>query len=403
MKYRNMAKNFSIAQKSDYKTMLEAVKCRPNDLAYGSCRIKKNKEIAKVAVKNSGNALEHVSEKLKDDFDVVMAAVTNNGMSLKYASTRLRADLEIVKAATLSTKGCAIYYASYVIRDNEDFAVWLMGISPSSYKYLSNRLMQDLDIFSLALSGYPKIFSFAPDSLKDNNYAAYDAVLARPKNLKYVSNRLRNEEYIVIPALAHDPKLLKYASDRIRDNRKIIEFMLSLRPSSLKYVPDKFRDDEDLVIRTVKTGSILCTDYVSDRVKRSRRFWVAAINAGKVVLDDIPDELKDDYELFELAVEKNPLCIKYASERIRDSMLALTALQENPRCLEYVSDRLQRDSKLVLDILRLNPDFDYIPEQLAGDYNFAREAIKIRGSIIFLLSDDLKKNREAIMRLLKEA
>jgi hypothetical protein len=88
--------------KSDFETVMGAVKCHGSNLEHASNELKNNFEIVMEAVKTDGTSLEYASNELKNNFDIVMEAVKTEGLSLVHASKRLKNNKTLIYTALLN-------------------------------------------------------------------------------------------------------------------------------------------------------------------------------------------------------------------------------------------------------------------------------------------------------------
>lgn len=411
-------------ERSDHKTMTEAVRSDPDNFMFASMVVRDNKEIALLAAAghndNNSTIFAHLSPRLKNDYDVLKAFAKKIGPFFTLVPYEFRKDIDISKAAMISSDGGCICEVPFNLRDCEEFATWSLKRFPHSYANLSDRLRNDVHILGLGMEEEPEIFRYAPDALRNDPKVVAFAISRLASNLRYASDRLRDDEDIVKLALIENSRSLEYASDRLRDNEQIVKFAVVRGEDALYFASDRLKDNEDIANLAITRG-LLCGKGVacfaaSKRITQNRVFVLKCIVANEKIPDEILYMYRDDDEIFEMLVDKDPLNLEYASARIKDGPLAIKAVERKYTSLLFASERIRSDSNLVLRALEyahtpsrsaraygiIENNVDYIPEQLRSDYNFALEAVKIRGSLLFLLSDVLKENKDIVIAAAQE-
>jgi hypothetical protein len=90
--------------KNNKRFVLAVIDKMPNIFKCLNNKLKKDLEIALLAVTYDGNNLEYVEKELKKNKSIVLAAVSNNCYALKYASDNLKNDTEILQAYNEDSK-----------------------------------------------------------------------------------------------------------------------------------------------------------------------------------------------------------------------------------------------------------------------------------------------------------
>lgn len=106
-----------------------------------------NKPLMLEVVKSVPDMLEIASEQLKDDADVVMAAVEKDGFALRFASEGRRKDKGIVMSAIKSgadreVDSSPLKYAASSLKEEKQFVLGALKVNPQSYRYVSQKLIE---------------------------------------------------------------------------------------------------------------------------------------------------------------------------------------------------------------------------------------------------------------------
>jgi hypothetical protein len=240
-------KDASKKLQDDEEVVMKAVQKCGNELKYASERLQDSEEIVKIAVKQCGYALASASERLQDNEEIVKIAVKRNGNALSSASKRLKDNEEIVMIAIENYKQDRYYtrcnilnYTSDRLKNNIKIIMLAIEKDIRLFKYVTDELKDNkkfiLNIINNYTIHYKRIYccSFGieyylledvSERLQDDAEIITAAVTNYGYNLKYASERLRDNEEIVRKAFEEDNNAIMFASKELQNN---IEFLLSL-------------------------------------------------------------------------------------------------------------------------------------------------------------------------------
>ncbi len=127
-------------------------------------------------------------------------------------------------------------------------------------------------------------------------------------NYKYVSKCIRDNPEFAMRAMKQRSSILVYI-ESLYYNRNIVLEALKLDGLDLSFIPEKLQDDIDIVKEAVKQN-IRATDYITEKIKHSKRFMLQLLEVNGGVLDYVwtkfyaqTDDAKD--------VKLNPLLMQY--------------------------------------------------------------------------------------------
>ncbi|MCX6293829.1 MAG: DUF4116 domain-containing protein, partial [Sphingobacteriales bacterium] len=207
--------------------------------------------------------------------------------------------------------------------------------------FINNNLNRKRELFFL----FPEIIYFGPDSIKENDEIALEAVHQNGMALRHLSENFKNNKQIVLTAVRQNALSIEYASDLLKNNREI-------------------------VISAIKKSAI-ALKYASNNYKNDRKIARMAVNQTPNLLADLPAEMKNDKMVVLTAVKQDGLVLKYASNELKnDRKVVLTAIKQNGDALAYATELFKADRKLVLSALKKN------------------------GLVLEFVSDDLKNDRQ---------
>jgi hypothetical protein len=130
---------------------------------YFGDNIKKDREVAKLAVEHDGNLLKVFSD-FQNDGEIVRIAIQNTSAAFRYASELIKNSRDFVLWAVQNAnyrKGVPILGQTKFL-DDEEIALLAVKNYGGEYMVLSDRLQRNVDIVIQALAQNPKIIAEVP-------------------------------------------------------------------------------------------------------------------------------------------------------------------------------------------------------------------------------------------------
>jgi hypothetical protein len=304
----------------------------------------------------------------QNDFNLVLEAVQRKPFLLRYASKELQNNEKIV-TTSISQNGLCLNYASKEFKDNEEMV----------FKAMKS------DIYA---------FQFASDRIKNDRRLAFKAVIVNQDLLNHVSNALRKDEDFNRRILINAPKLYKFIDDDMKRNRTVVKKALSVQnfknlPSGFKIdkeiamdllsrdanfyplIPDELKNDFDISLQIVrrdgccftiipKDHQIFETYFVALRTFfflphaisitkvmdiNDRNEALRAVSISGVSFEHFPENLRNDLEIADVAIDDFPFALKYLGNKISGSKeLAMKALSKNLEVFDFLPSNLKKDN-----------------------------------------------------------
>lgn len=266
--------------------------------------IKNNLEIIIHAVKNNkyknartvdSTVLQYAGQKAKNDPEIVKEAVKYNGLELSNASEEIKNDdLEIIMEA-VKEYGPALEYSGEKGRNTKEIVMEAIKNCPET----------------------ETVLNFASEDIRDNPEVVMKAVKHNGFELEHASQHIRdNDIAIVLEAIKNCPKkikknILQYVGINLRNNLEIAREALKKSILEWIHVGEKAKNNPEIVM---------------DAVKKS---WGNEYTSFEVLCYATP-KFKNDFQTVKVAVMRNGLELKYASEELRhDKRILVTALMSN--------------------------------------------------------------------------
>ncbi len=269
--------------------------------------------------------------------------------------------------------------------------------------------LQDFDIGMKIVKRNAFDVRFLSSQLKDNVEIAKQVVGNDGEALGYLSDNLKDNEEIVRMAIESSKNLfsepLKHASDRLKDNKELALFAVSIEGGNLAYVSQRLKDDESVVDKALENDP-LCLTFASDRIKHIEKYalqlfdqqYITSANARYGLSKDIDNRHLGNKNLMKKVAEKNPVFIKYITSQVRGYREVLKEISKDKSILYWVEDSAILDDKeLVCLSLKNNGDeLAYVSKRLKDDKDVVITAVKNSGCALMSASERLKNEIDIV-------
>lgn len=327
----------------------------------------KKKLLAIGLVKNNGLNLYVLPYWLKNDITVVDYATSQNIKSIQYASEAILSDENTL--LFLFKYNGDIFDESIWNNKNEN-PVDLLKNEKTFYKFFKeNRIVYkyaDIDLkkknVKLALdavSDIPEMLQYVPDDLISDysNGIAETAIFTDPKCIEYIKegDKIRDSYEIMKRLVSKDGMVLNYVSERLRGNFDIVLAAVKQNPKSIRFVNERsiFENEEIAQIVLIKEGKAL--EFFSPEIRSNKQLVIMAVKSDQIgsVLQYVSDDLKNDFDVANAAVENYGLALKFVSDVLKDNdAIVLKAIQQTGLAIIHASERHRNNREIVLLALK---------------------------------------------------
>lgn len=332
---------------------------------------KNDREILKqIAAKNSSD-FENFPDWAKDDEEIATIAVENSYNSFENASLRLRSDRALVIKAF--TSQCSYDTINHVGTEE---------------------LKNDIEILKLAVRGHEQAFGYIPEKWRSNK-ELIDIVLSGKVNsssFEHFPAEYKDNREIAIKVLNDDAGCFQYLSVRLRDDKELALIATSKSGSALRYMSVSMLDDKDVVLRALADDGWRSIDKVSERLKNDIDIVLAAVLADNRVLNDFPDEFKDNEKVIEACLKGGGTAYTYFSDRFKKDRKIATQMSAKWNFnLNSCPDEFKNDKEIVLNAIKESANnFKFISPELLKDISYIKTLYTVNDRILYEMSDELK-------------
>ena len=176
----------------------------------------------------------------------------------------------------------------------------------------------------------------------------------------------------------------------------------SIEDKKGRYV--KFGEPEnywELCTKAVESNG-LALQFVPREAENYLELCTMAVKQNGLALQFVPQEAENYLELCEIAVQRDGLALQFVpTEAENYEQLEDYAIESNPESIQFIP-RIQNDFERVKDIVFKTEKISIIQhtsEEIKGDIDKIIELANIDGRVVYVMSDSLKNNPEALVQI----
>ncbi len=332
--------NSSTEEKSD-KATFEAI-CKKHNgqqaIILSDDNVCNNKELVLLAKKYGFWGDFHLlSEELLDDPDVALTLAENcNSREFTNFSKRIRSDLKLMRKVV---KINPEVYCSLPLSLKLDREIVMTVAKYDAYRlrslnYLKTKakdaVFRDKDIAITVAKYYPHLLpELFPSLLSDDDVIEAAFKISKPQSLEerikqntwvlpYIDSKYWiNNEPLIKQALKEDGQIYEQLPEKLKHMKKYALIAVASCPYILDDLPDQFKDDKEIVSVAFQEDSEQVLEFASPRLRADFDIVLKAVRVDGLNLMYASDELRDTKEIVIAAVNNYGGSLKYASKRLR--------------------------------------------------------------------------------------
>ena len=172
----------------------------------------------------------------------------------------------------------------------------------------------------------------APDEFKRDVEVIEEAVQRNPASIQFMDISLRNN------AKFFTKLFLKYHDYKILD-----------------YIGDELKCNADFLLCILRKGYLKVMEYASQELLLQKSFVLQCHELNPELLKNIPLEFFNQYENVQELVQKDGLCLRYASDELRgNKAIVRLAVNQNVEAFQYASEQLRKEVTFNQELFRKN-------------------------------------------------
>lgn len=363
-------------------------------------------------------------EALRVDPRVVTQALTQWGINLEHAPQNFRNDPASVTIA-VGQSGPALQFASAACRANPQIVLAAAQQNSQSLQYADPLLLGNDEFMQTVIQINPNCFSHASATLRANPQLIQTAIAHEGLNFRYLSEADRRKPAYIQLALSKHGAAIEFVPYDVAGYLNYARFSFAHTPQAdrarmLLRVNPEWLNNRELVLAAAQVdgesidiglhdlletgGTQAQHDAFRALVANDREIIEAAIHTHGFSLVLANETMKQDPELFAIALHNSPDVLEIASEeRLNNVEFARAVIHRHAatcdELVEYFSEGIQSNAELMLLAIRLNPaSYEYVADILQEDLNFSIQAMQQNAAVYHVLNPDHQHHHE-ILRL----
>jgi len=242
----------------------------------------------------------------------------------------------------------------------------------------------------------------------------------------------------VLSAIKYSSKALKYADNKFKRDRKVVLKAVDYFGDAIFYADEKFRDDKEIMLTAISNQRYdnyascgkqanylrrkaserhgLLFKIASSRLQNDKEVILTAINANPLVIQFIPELLRNNIEIVNVALKKydNNTCysfglsasdiniFEYIDKKFSKDRILIENAISSGCLLKHMDISLKNDKKFIMKLLKKDPRlFYWLSEENKNVKEFALIAVAYNVYYFRKLGEKLQKDRD-ILRIYKE-
>lgn len=362
-----------------YNQIKKKYNCNASIIKFASENIKKNKNIALLAIQKVFWSYEHIHNDLKNDREFIKEALEKDGNIIYLIKNEFRHDDELVYLAIHSTPH-AIKYVPEKYKSNKKLAK--LALNEKTLEIHENiKNLLETNIQNKGIS-YDK----TTEKRILNQYYEHESHKRHSQGIyiKYLNNDIKYDLDIIECGLRNSYWAYYHLKEDKKNDLEFTTWAIKINSGIYKFIPNEFKSDMN-IIDIVLSNYHDIYYYFPDDIKNDKNIIRKAVSTNYDCLQFVDKNILNEEEfIFELMEQINYNVFKYADERIKlNKQLVIRAVEINPLCLQYLTCKL--NDNCILEDMKNN--------NLIDDYDIAIIAINLNINSVKYLSRALKFNK----------
>lgn len=386
-------------------------------------------EEVSIKLKNDSRAYKYLEKYYKDNEELGLIAVNSNLYAFTFLSKKLQCEKEFVIKLILQKDENQHLYD--YLNDNlkKDIGIVKLCIKADSGIIRNIAPVSDRELMEEALIDDVFNLRYASEDLKTDKNFILDLVRKEWRILDEASKTLLSDSDFIHeaiccfninqenPILGEDQDSLTFRNKKNEtiDISTVVNYLVSGYPRVLKHISPT--SDMEIICKcleyTEEADIHFIIDCISDDLKQTKAFWVAAVQKSLYMLKNAPLDYKQDEDVVLSAIRYHGELIEFADENlIKNPKIFLEAIHQinnrrggcDPGMISHlIPFQLTSDRSFLLQAIKDYPRiFELVPLEIRSDRNFMLQVIeKTYGWIIEYVTPDLQCDRQFILAAAK--
>lgn len=234
-------------------------------------------------------------------------------------------------------------------------------ISHHEMTMLNLPVIQKREILNIKSKSKTPVLAKLP-KLNDNKSFAISLIKEDPRNYKFLSERLKNDISIALVAFERDGLLLEHAGENVKKNRSVTSLAVKNNGLALEFAHNKYQDDNDIVAIAMHQN-LYAKYFVGPKMKlkfytEKKKQTLLAVQTDGTLLRFADTELRNDFDIVWSAVHQNGLALEFASNKLKsDKFIVSEAVKQYSEAIIFAGPYLKNDIDIILLAQHNDPYF----------------------------------------------
>lgn len=377
------------------KKVIDEIIERNEGMTYDFTYYQTNKNIAYFFIKrNKIKIINQLKNGLEKDKDLIAEILVINPKEFDSMEKIFQKDIEMLEYS-LSKNNKLYSYLPYELQTNEKFVDIVMNGTPSLYYLLPISYQENIKYAKKMLKEKPLDFKMLPKTLKENKDLMFLAIEGNYHVLRDMPEIIKNDE-LMKEIIFNKFYAFEYASEKLRSDFDFAKCCIREYYGNIKFVSGELKDNEELFMMAVgRKGDYIKYSTPDGKVRNNREIAKKALKDTPFAYEYLSKELRSDMEIFEIGLKSVYSVYEIIYSHIEPSLLKDRAfiLNHIPKggCyfFDKISDEFKNDKGLLREFIAHHPSlFKKLPENLQNDQDFLKK-------ILIYVPEELKRINKA--------
>lgn len=332
----------------DKEFILRMIKKHPSIYKYLPKEIESDLDVFLMAIRSDSKYLWNIKyTKFANDRDFFLNHLQEFPQLSSHFSNEMKNDKDFVVQNIVRNKH---FILGDKLQKDKEFVLMLIKEHKLPAYMINMDLKSDKEIAFSLLKNDNSIMRSLPKNIRDEKEIIEYLIEINGHNLYFASKRLKKDRELVLKAIEKSPHSLFDADKRLKKDPEIVLKALQKSEKTWKYVSDILRNDIDFILEASK---YVFLEYIPDTILLYKEYMIKLVGVRPSYVSMRPC-LGKDVDIMTVAIEKDGLTIKYASDEVlKDRSLVIKAIKNNPKAYSLLPLDLQNEKLIYLTFTKI--------------------------------------------------
>lgn len=374
----------------------------------------------------SSEAYPYCAESLKNDEDFVLRCMRENSSVVEHIGAQYLDDRKFV-AHHIAHYPDLYTYAGQDVKRDPEIARIAIAKNSRNMDMLPARLLTDDVFVGRAMENCPALYQKIPEDMRMDEGLAMKAVRAKADLYKFIPKAVAHNEAFAIECLRLNIDTYIEMPRSLRENKNVVLECIAQAGLQNIYAIENIvihdKNDDEIAWAIARHVPEMIREGFDQKLNafQDDAFLIAALARGHLSLDHIPDDkrVSDDFiqklKTIDMADKDGSFIIKLFGQHMHmaavighsflsDREFLLRNAQKMAPIYSSLPDGMRQDEDIALAMIVHRPAiYVSIPEHLANDTAFAKEAMAANVDCFFNMKDEMRERKELTIEMIEQS